>query len=121
MEYHLGANVEKVVRRSGISIAELARRVKVNRRSIYNWFDQKHLSIETVAKIGYAIGHDFSTDFPELFSQYRLAESQKQSTQAVEANITDSIAFWKTKYILLLEKYNELLVSKKEFSEENAA
>lgn len=121
MRYHAGAIVEKAVRRSGISIAELARRINVNRRSLYNWFDQEILGVETICKIGYVISYDFSTDFPDLQLAEKYQQLRAMSGQAETANTQEAINYWKNKYIHILEKYNELLSKQGVFSEEHAA
>ncbi len=111
---HAGAIVEKAVRRSGISIAELARKVSVNRRSLYNWFAQETLSMDCICKIGFAIGHDFSNDFPEHISNAQFMQLKRfiESPQEVDPADFEKINFWKNKYISLLEQYNDLLVKK---------
>lgn len=115
MNVHHGQIIERVIRRNGYSISELARLTKVNRRSVYNWFNQKHLKAEIIYRIGIVLNYDFSEDFPELFPKQttndfappaQLAEnptkpSLQQSDQCV----------WKDKYIDLLERYNKLLLS----------
>jgi transcriptional regulator with XRE-family HTH domain len=110
MEQDAGEIVEKAVRRSGISIAELARRINVDRRTIYYWFKQINLSVDTISKIGEGINHDFSNDFPELtqqLNQITLIKNHVNKDSDVEV-----IRFWKHKYISLLEKYNEMLTQK---------
>ena len=111
---HAGAIVEKAVRRSGISIAELARKVNVNRRSLYNWFAQDTLSMDCICKIGFAIGYDFSNDFPEHISNSQFMQLKRfiESPKEVDAEDFEKINFWKNKYISLLEQYNDLLVKK---------
>ena len=104
MEKHHGQLVEKVVRRSGMSLSELARKTNVNRRSLYNWFQQKRLHADTILKIGTALNYDFSEDFPE----YSLIS--RSIPYAMPAESTD--AFWMNKYIELAEKYNDLLSSR---------
>ena len=99
MENHHGQIVERIVRRNGHSITDVARLTNVNRRSVYNWFSQSRLKPEIISKIGEAINHDFSKDLPELNQQhnphYFYDNDQKK---------------WKTKYVELLERYNELLI-----------
>src|SRR5690606_22010387 len=99
MEKDAGAIVEKVVRRSGIGIAELARILHVDRRSIYYWFKQRSLKVEILYKIGDALGYDFSVDFPHLVES--TGKAHAISSPAV--NDLDAIELWKRKYIGLLE------------------
>lgn len=107
MEQDAGAIVEKIVRRSGISIAELARRINVDRRSIYYWFKQESLNADIIYKVGRALDYDFSTEFPNLIKNHTVDSHFSINGSADDA---ESVQYWKHKYIALLEKYNELLV-----------
>jgi hypothetical protein len=111
MELNAGQVVERVVRRNKVSISELARRLQVNRRSVYNWFDQKTLKIDIICKIGHVLNHDFSVDFPEAFGERGFAamENLIESVNDNEHKHPNSVHYWMVKYISLLEKYNELL------------
>lgn len=109
MLIHQGEKIEKVIRRTGPSLTDLAKLMNVNRRSIYNWFMQKRLKPEIIIRIGRAIGHDFSVEFPGLFiSDDFKVEAAKESES--ENNITA----WQEKYIDLLERYNDLLELKEQ-------
>lgn len=116
MKIHRGQIIEKLIRRDGHSITEIALKLNINRRSLYNWFTQKDLKQEIIYKIGHVIQHDFSVEFPELFTskdfifdvsptssfkeRFYLMEPEEQS---------DDVEDWRAKYIDLLEKFNELL------------
>jgi predicted transcriptional regulator len=116
MDLHYGQIVEKRVRRSGFSITELARNTKVNRRSVYNWFNQKKLNIVIIHRIGCAMDYDFSIDFPELFTTHDFNEAKfnknLQRNETENSVLHDNGENWKDKYVQLLEKYNTLLKSK---------
>jgi hypothetical protein len=111
MDSNAGQIVERVVRRNKVSISELARRMQVNRRSVYNWFDQKSLKIDIICKIGHVLNHDFSVDFPEAFGERGFATMEKivEAMDEGEHKQPNSVYYWMVKYISLLEKYNELL------------
>ena len=112
MDKHYGEIIERTIRRNGYSISELARLTKVNRRSIYNWFNQPKFKPDTIFKIGCALKHDFSNEFPELFSaedfQQAFANSKLINTEILAEEI-EKINYWKDKYINLLEEYNHML------------
>lgn len=110
MEKDAGAIVEKVVRRSGLGIAELARILHVDRRSIYYWFKQPNLKVDILYKIGDALGYDFSKDFPHLMKRPAGQEFDFTDSSAAKPKNMDAMEYWKNKYIGLLEKYNELLL-----------
>lgn len=113
MDLHYGQVVERVIRRNGYSISELSRLTHVNRRSVYNWFKQEHLKPDIIYRIGCALKHDFSVEFPDLFSKddfktiYETTEDDQDAASAKNSN-TDT---WKDKYIHLLEQYNNLLLN----------
>jgi lambda repressor-like predicted transcriptional regulator len=111
-EVHHGKIVEYAVRKKGFNITALSRYFGVNRRSIYNWFSQEQLKPEIIYLIGTALRHDFSNEFPELFSSadFKIMEDSHCSlTERVKqvSNSTDEL--WKDHYITLLENNNTLL------------
>lgn len=104
MAVHQGDIIERVIRRQGHSLTDLAKLTGVNRRSIYNWFLQPKLKPENIIKIGQAIHHDFSVEFPGQFVSEDFTVPEK--VQEAKEEIFDA---WKEKYIDLLERYNLLL------------
>lgn len=115
MSEHYGEIVEKVVRREGHSLTDLAKITGVNRRSIYNWFLQQRLKPEIILRIGRAIKHDFSIEFPREF----VPDDFKVETKAELSLNTDDreeVNVWKEKYIDLLERYNLMLTVKQEIA-----
>jgi transcriptional regulator with XRE-family HTH domain len=113
MELHHGQTIERIIRRNGYSITELARLTSVNRRSVYNWFNQRHLKPEIIYRIGTVINYDFSTIFPGLFIDEDFNPLVRPATSPADpvANtLPEENIIWKDKYIALLERYNELLL-----------
>jgi predicted transcriptional regulator len=108
MDIHHGETIEKVVRRNGHSITDVARLTKVNRRSVYNWFNQPKLKPEIIYKIGCVINHDFSKELPMLFTPEDFERGFKAHS-TVEVKQEQESDIWKDKYIDLMERYNALL------------
>ena len=88
---HIGNIVQNQVKKSGIKIAELARRINKSRRFIYVLFDNKNAPLHYVQEIGNAIHYDFSSEISGI-----------DKSKEVEFS-------WKDKYLKLLEEHNELL------------
>ncbi|MEQ7799401.1 hypothetical protein ABDJ41_06270 [Pedobacter sp. ASV1-7] len=106
-----GDVIERVVR-TKIGISELSRILNVSRTSIYNWFEHGHINLETICKIGHAINHDFSNEFPEEFAKnrnYPTTDSISKNSFQNES-CENSISYWINKYITLLERCNDLLI-----------
>lgn len=114
MEKHYGQIVEYWVRKNGYSITDLATELDVNRRSIYNYFQNKYLKIDIILKIGRVIRHDFSKEFPEYFTPEDFEYGYKGRPVAMFAGAAenDSDENWKDKYLNLLEAYNEALITR---------
>ncbi len=110
MTANKGDVIERIVR-TKIGISELSRILHVSRTCIYNWFQNGHLNFETICKIGQAINHDFSNEFPEEFANSRNQSfTELTSDNRVKGeNYEKSVNYWMNKYILLLERYNDLL------------
>ncbi|TKB97610.1 helix-turn-helix domain-containing protein [Pedobacter cryophilus] len=104
-----GEIVELVIRRNNLSISELSRRLHVSRRSIYNWFTQPNLSFDIICKIGDTLGYDFSSDFPDLFNGRESRMIKYITTDRNLEEAQNSASYWRSKYINLLEKHNEIL------------
>src|SRR6476646_6037393 len=115
-DLHYGHVIERVVRRDRMGISEVARKLSVSRRTLYNWFEMKKLELDVICKIGSVIGHDFSSEFPEEFAN-RSASAPAEAYQEAQ-NVTDqthdAIYYWMDKYIKLLEKFNAILSSETE-------
>jgi plasmid maintenance system antidote protein VapI len=105
-----GEIVELVIRRNHISISELSRKLKVSRRSIYNWFTQENLSREIIYKIGEVLNHDFSAEFPDMFDRAMILNHHQNKTTDTEVEELESVTYWRNKYINLLEKHNDFLI-----------
>lgn len=102
MEKHAGQILEKAIRKSDVSIAEVSRRLKVTRRTLYYWFNKKAINASIITNIGMAINHDFSEDYPQFLNHINTSSEQT----------TDEETAWRNKYIDVLEQYNNLLQQK---------
>lgn len=98
---HYGSILEKAVRSSNISITELAKRLHVNRRSVYYWFEKRRLEPEVLEEIGAIINYDFKGYLPPSFTKKISTPFHQVPVQPAE-----DIDFWKNKYQRLLERYN---------------
>jgi len=64
------AIINQRVKESEKDIAEVARILKLDRKTIYNWLADPELSKEKIALLGYATGYNFSKDFADLKGYY---------------------------------------------------
>lgn len=111
MGIHVGNILEQVLRMERIGISELSRKLKVSRRTIYNWFEQENLSLQILLEVGNIIGHDFTAELPEtLMKNHRHVINAPDASSVKNVDMdNNSVYFWMNKYITLLEKYNDLL------------
>jgi len=101
---HRGEIVEQAVRKSGVPIATIAKRLGKSRRWMYLMFDNPDVPIEMIARIGKIIYYDFHDDLPALFPK-----GQTSSESPIIYTPSESAEYWKNKYLLLLEEHNALL------------
>lgn len=107
---HRGEIVENAVRQSGIPITQVAKRLGKSRRWMYMLFQNSQISFELILEIGKILNHDFSSEISNLpippSAKFTTSENEHEYERA-------SAEFWKNKYLELMEKYTELLESRK--------
>jgi CRISPR/Cas system-associated exonuclease Cas4 (RecB family) len=107
---HKGEIVEKAVRESGYPITKLAKKLGKSRRWMYHLFENRNVPIDYILELGAVIHHDFSDSITDL-KKYK-ASTEKQELRDSDNgfnNTHEKAEYWKTKYLELLEKHNELL------------
>lgn len=110
IQRHGGSIIESIIRKRGDNLSKLAKYMNISRCTLYSWFEKDSLPLDVLLKIGTFINYDFSKDFPEVFStKTEIKMDNLLQNQPVEQRDIDH---WKLKYIFLLERYNESLVSK---------
>ncbi|RZJ92987.1 MAG: hypothetical protein EOO60_06550 [Hymenobacter sp.] len=120
---HQGEILQEAIKNSGISITRIVEELGITRPTIYRKFKDDTLDANLVKSIGQIIGHDFSQDF--TIAQQSSLPFVTQSLRPVVTNtITQRVPVasgqdtdplkqllaLQTKYIALLEAYNELLL-----------
>lgn len=109
MNKHYGEILEYIVRKKGFSITQLANGLHINRGGVYNFFKAKNLKPEIIIKIGLLMRHDFSEEFPELFTGDEFKIWHRENSQTLPTTRAGDENYWKEKYIKLLEVHNKLL------------
>lgn len=120
---HQGEILQEGIKNSGISITRIVDELGITRPTIYRKFKEETLDYEFVRRVGDVIGHDFSKDFTSL--QQSTLPFVSPSVQKMSANTVlqrnmpvvtpeqaqaNQLLALQTKYIALLEAYNELLL-----------
>jgi len=120
---HQGEILQEAIKNSGISITRIVEELGITRPTIYRKFKDDTLDANFVKNVGSIIGHDFANDFTiaEQSVLPFVTNSVKQTgvttvTQRPQAAIqadsdpSKQLLALQTKYITLLEAYNELLL-----------
>jgi hypothetical protein len=120
---HQGEIVQDAIKSSGISITRIVEELGITRPTMYRKFKDDTLDGGFVKKIGEIIGHDFAQDFtlPEQSAFSFVTPAPKSSvttsvtprvtpTQHADSDLSRQLMALQTKYISLLEAYNELLL-----------
>ncbi|GAA4019319.1 hypothetical protein GCM10022408_36700 [Hymenobacter fastidiosus] len=120
---HQGEILQDAIRSSGISITRIVDELGITRPTIYRKFKDETLDYGFVKRVGDIIGHDFSSDFTSLqqtvlpfvasgvtSNVVNSVTPRSGALQSVEQEPIKQLMALQTKYIALLEAYNELLV-----------
>lgn len=120
---HQGEILQEAIKNSGISITRIVEELGITRPTIYRKFKDDTLDANFVKRVGEIINHNFANDFT-LAAQSALpfvsAAPRNDVTQPVTPRVTTpqpvdlectrQLVALQTKYIALLEAYNELLL-----------
>lgn len=79
--------------------------MNVNRRTLYNWFNQEKINKEIIFRVGCIIRHNFSKQFPEMFSIDEFDVINMPKKQKLKGDERNG---WLNKYLLLLDEYNKI-------------
>ena len=120
---HQGEILQEAIKNSGISITRIVEEMGITRPTIYRKFKENTLDYNFVTRIGEIINHDFSNDVtPSQQSALPFVTAQPKnivtnhvthrvtSVQSVDSGPAKQLLVLQTKYIALLEAYNELLL-----------
>ena len=120
---HQGQILQEAIKSSGVSITHLVEELGITRPTIYRKFKEATIDYNFVKQVGEIIGHDFSNDFTPL-QQSSLPFAQNVTRTAAQNSVTARVTapqnadndtarqltLLQSKYITLLEAYNELLL-----------
>jgi plasmid maintenance system antidote protein VapI len=120
---HQGEILQEAIKNSGISITRIVEELGITRPTIYRKFKEDTLDANFVKNIGQIIGHDFSQDFtmaqqsslPFVTPVSRASVTTSvtprvTSALKVDSDLNNQLLVLQSKYIALLEAYNELLL-----------
>lgn len=102
---HRGEIIRKAVYNSGYTITEIAKSIGKSRKWMYLMFENSNVSLDIVLQIGKIIHYDFTDEIKEFSPSQKIIE--KSSLNSKKEN--PDAEYWKNKYLMLLEEYNELL------------
>jgi AcrR family transcriptional regulator len=120
---HQGEILQEAIKNSGISITRIVDELGITRPTIYRKFKEDTIDYSFVKKVGDIINHDFSHDFtsiqqsalPFVTNAIRsivtnAVTPRVTSVQPADVDLPKQLLNLQTKYIALLEAYNELLL-----------
>jgi AcrR family transcriptional regulator len=104
---HMGQLLERVVRRKGLNISELAAALGITRRTLYNWFKLEVIDEVTMNRISSVIVYDLNSHIQKPTIVDKVSVEPQGESQVV---VKDE-AYWQDRYIDLLERYSGLLAA----------
>jgi hypothetical protein len=107
---HRGEIVKGVVDKSYLKVTQISHLVDRSRSQLYKDFDNPEMDWAVISKIGNAIKHDFSEDFPEL-TMYENAMVQEPTARYIKDGDIElalsEIDKWKTEAYKNLAEANK--------------
>lgn len=107
-----GEILKKVFDSEGVNVTKTAKKMNIDRATIYRHFADDDLSLDYILKYGKAIDYDFSKYFPELLQIVQDPSTEPKKSLKTYADLERDVEYWKDKYIQLLEQYNQIISSK---------
>ena len=120
---HQGEILQEAIKNSGISITRIVEELGITRPTIYRKFKEETVEYSFVKRVGEIINHDFSNDFtnsqqitlPFVTNSVKTPILNNVTPRVTQVLNTDSdpakqLFALQSKYIALLEAYNELLL-----------
>ena len=101
---HKGELLNQVVRKNGITITALAKKVGINRSTVYNHINDPILPYRNIVKYGAVLNHDFSWAYPPSITGKEKEEPPVTTFEEMERNRD----FWKSKYFALKGKLMQM-------------
>ena len=99
MAKHRGKILEDAIKEKGITCAAAAKHLKISRRTLYNYFENPEISWQRLVEIEEIL----KLNLPEKFTELRKYNLPSQDISLLKES--EEIAYWRNKYIDLLEKY----------------
>lgn len=110
---HRGEILKRAVEESEMKVAGFARKIKYSREHIYRLFKREDVDLDFLLKAGKILQFDFSIEVPELNGLSSEGNQGKEYGLVTTSEYHKTVDKWKTKYLELLEEYNQLLKTKK--------
>lgn len=120
---HQGEILQEAIKNSGISITRIVEELGITRPTIYRKFKEETIDYNFVRKVGEIINHDFSNEFTSLqqaslFTVIPIVKPVVTNhvtprvtlSPIADADASRQLLVLQSKYIALLESYNELLL-----------
>lgn len=111
---HYGSILEKIVRKSGMNISEVSRKLQVSRRTLYIWFNKPNLSMSVISSVADVLEYDLSNDIPYADVQNSAFFPEFANNKKLDDDFQET-KIWMNKYADLLEKYCLLLERRRRF------
>ena len=120
---HQGEILQEAIKNSGISITRIVDELGITRPTIYRKFKEETVDYNFVKRVGEIINHDFSHAFtliqqssssfvstPIRNVTNSIVTPRVTTPQHLDADPSKQLLVLQSKYIALLEAYNELLL-----------
>ena len=84
-EYHIGEEINKEIRRQGMSLSDFARALHRERQSVYDIFKKRHIATDRLAEICRVLNRDFFKELSNINFNYQEMDEDDDSAELKES------------------------------------
>ena len=92
VKLHIGHLIKTVFDESGMSVSELARRINLERTSVYGIFERPSVDVVLLANISKALNHNFLQDIEQHFDLHSDFRTFTIHIKSSDAELSSRIA-----------------------------
>ena len=91
---HVGQMIKSVFDESGLSVSELARRIHVERTTVYSIFERSSIDVIQLVRISVALNHNFLSEIERLCGVPPDAPSITLHFDALPPDVSKTLIEW---------------------------
>ncbi|MEP1891541.1 MAG: hypothetical protein ABJH57_20670 [Cyclobacteriaceae bacterium] len=107
----LKEQLHKFSNATGVSLTRISKQAGYDQSTMYRHFAKPDLSDHIILKYGRVVDIDFSKLIPDM-KEINMVVMEEKGAYSNNDEVSVKVAYWRDKYIDLLEKHNKMLIDR---------